>query len=243
MKVQTDGVDVVVGWASTWLSKRQSDLYDVDDELEEEEERADSAEEERHKKKKRKKREEYLVDEDDYELLEDNNVFAPVGRHTNEDLGVSDEHEEEFDGSGKSGRSAEKKLKGCLFGDDEGLPLEDITEEKELAKAEDDGEVGEEDEMENFIVNEEFDATGVPVRQRKLKRKKSRQALGVSSSSLHEVDEIFGDVDELLLLRKHSSDSNERRVRRLKDEFEPSIYEENTRSPPLDEISIDDEST
>ncbi|CAL8992576.1 unnamed protein product [Prunus brigantina] len=110
-------------------------------------------------------------------------------------------------------------MKHCLFGDDEGLPLEDIAEEEELAEAKANGEVGEEDEMEDFIVDEEFDATGVP-------------ALGVSSSSLHEADEIFGDVDELLLLHKQGSDSNERR-----------IYEESTGSPPLDGISIDYEST
>ncbi|KAI5350859.1 hypothetical protein L3X38_003750 [Prunus dulcis] len=85
--------------------------------------------------------------------------------------------------------------------------------EEEPTEAEADGEVGEEDAMEDFIVNEEFDATGVPV----------RQTLGVSSSSLHEVDEIFGDVDELLLLRKQGSDSNERRARKLEDEFEPSV--------------------
>ncbi|PQQ20025.1 transcription elongation factor SPT6-like [Prunus yedoensis var. nudiflora] len=154
-------------------------------------------------------------------------------RHTERDLGVSDE--ELFDGNGKSGRSAEEKLKHSLFGDDE--------------------------------VDEEFDATGVPVRQKKLKRKKFREAPGVSSSSLHEAHEIFGDVDELLQLRKQGSDSNECRDRKLEDEFEPSvlsekymtekddqirdldiperiqIYEESTGSPPLDEISIEDEST
>ncbi|KAL6271298.1 hypothetical protein ACE6H2_028209 [Prunus campanulata] len=256
---------------------------DVDDEQEdpgeeeeEEEDRADSDEEERQKKKKRKKREEYVLDEDDYELLEDNNVFAPrrkgkfkrlkkAQRHTERDLGVSDE--EEFDGNGKSGRSAEERLKHSLFGDDEGLPLEDIAEEEEPAEEEDDGEVGEEDEMADFIVDEEFDATGVPVRQKKLKRKKFSEAPGVSSSSLHEAHEIFGDVDELLQLRKQGSDSNECRDRKLEDEFEPSvlsekymtekddqireldiperiqIYEESTGSPPLDEISIEDEST
>ncbi|PQP93583.1 transcription elongation factor SPT6-like [Prunus yedoensis var. nudiflora] len=220
--------------------------------------------------------EEYVLDEDDYELLEDNNVFAPrrkgkfkrlkkAQRHTERDLGVSDE--EEFDGNGKSGRSAEEKLKRSLFGDDEGLPLEDIAEEEGTCRKEDDGEVGEEDEMADFIVDEEFDATGVLVRQKKLKRKKFREAPGVSSSSLHEAHEIFGDVDELLQLRKQGSDSNECRDRKLEDEFEPSvlsekymtekddqireldvperiqIYEESTGSPPLDEISIEDEST
>ncbi|PQM39625.1 hypothetical protein Pyn_37818 [Prunus yedoensis var. nudiflora] len=188
-------------------------------------------------------REEYVLDEDDYELLEDNNVIAPrrkagkfkrlkkAQRHgEGEPGGLSDE--EEFVGSGKSGRTAEEKLKRTLFGDDE-----------------------------------EFDETGAPVRQRKLKRKKSRQAPGVSSSALQEAHEIFGDVDELLQLRKQGLDSSEWRERRLEDEFEPivlsekymtekddqireldvpermQIYEESTGSPPLDRISIDDEST
>lgn len=41
-----------------------------------------------------------------------------------------------------------------------GPPLEDIAEEEEPAEAEDDGE----DEMADFIVDEEFDEAGVPVR-------------------------------------------------------------------------------
>lgn len=247
---------------------------DVDEEeQEEEEERADS-DEERLKKKKRKKKEEYVLDEDDYELLEDNNVIAPrrkgkfkrlkkAQRHAQGDLGgLSDE--EEFLGSGKGGRTAEEKLKFTLFGDDEGPPLEDIAEEEEPAEAEDDGD----DEMADFIVDEEFDETGVPVnRQRKLKKKKSRQPAGVSSSALQEAHDIFGDVDELLQLRKQGLDSSEWKERRLEDEFEPivlsekymtekddrireidvperiQVYEESTGSPPLDEKSIDDEST
>ncbi|XP_021816843.1 transcription elongation factor SPT6 homolog [Prunus avium] len=253
------------------------DDVDEEEEQEEEEDRADS-DEERQRKKKRKKKEEYVLDEDDYELLEDNNVIAPrrkagkfkrlkkAQRHgEGEPGGLSDE--EEFVGSGKSGRTAEEKLKRTLFGDDEGPPLEDIAEEEEPAEAEDDGEVGEEDEMADFIVDEEFDETGAPVRQRKLKKKKSRQAPGVSSSALQEAHEIFGDVDELLQLRKQGLDSSEWRERRLEDEFEPivlsekymtekddqireldvpermQIYEESTGSPPLDRISIDDEST
>ncbi|KAI5315642.1 hypothetical protein L3X38_044818 [Prunus dulcis] len=232
------------------LDEYEKDDFTVDDvddeqedpeEEEEEEDRVDSDEEERQKKKKRKKREEYVLDEDDYELLEDNNVFAPrrkgkfkrlkkAQRHTERDRGVSDE--EEFDGNGKSGRSAEEKLKRSLFG----LPLEDIAEEGEPAEEEDDREVDEEDEMADFIVDEEFDATGVPVRQKKLKRKKFREAPGVSSSSLHEAHEIFGDVDELLQLRKQGSDSNECRDRKLEDEFEPSVLSEKYMTEKDDQI-------
>ncbi|KAM0990765.1 hypothetical protein ACFX2C_009237 [Malus domestica] len=253
------------------------DDVDEDEEQEEEEERADS-DEERQRKKKRKKKEEYVLDEDDYELLEDNNVIAPrrkagkfkrlkkAQRHGVGEPGEFSD-EEEFDGSGKGGRTAEEKLERSLFGHDEGTPFEDIVEEEEPEEAEDDGEVGEEDEMADFIVDEEFDETGTLVRQRKLKRKKSRQAPGVSSDALQEAHDIFGDVDELLQLRKQGLDSSEWRERKLEDEFEPiilsekymtekddqireldvpervQVYEESTGSFPLDGISIDDEST
>ncbi|XP_028074126.1 transcription elongation factor SPT6 homolog [Camellia sinensis] len=224
---------------------------DVDEEEpdEEESERADS-DEERQKKKKRKKRESeknYVLDEDDYELLQDNNItgfhrpkfeskkfkrLKKAQRDTDEErTGFSDE--EEFDGSGKSGRTAEEKLKRSLFGDDEGPPLEDIAEE-ELPE-EEDGDIGEEDdEMADFIVDEEeVDEHGAPVRRRKPNKKKSRQAPGVSSSALQEAHDIFGDVDELLRLRKQGlakvgkyDDSSEWRERRLEDEFEPIILSE-----------------
>lgn len=45
-----------------------------------------------------------------------------------------------------------------------GALLEDIAEEEEPVEEEDDGEIGEEDEMADFIVDEEFDEAGVPVR-------------------------------------------------------------------------------
>ncbi|XP_050388044.1 transcription elongation factor SPT6 homolog [Argentina anserina] len=247
------------------------DLDEEDDH--EEEEKADS-DEERHKKKKRKKKEEYVLDEDDYELLEDNNVIAPrrkgqfkrlkkAQRHAQGDVGgLSDE--EEFLGTGKGGRTAEEKLKYSLFGDEEGPPLEDIAEEEEPAEAEDDGE---DDEMADFIVDEEFDEAGVPVRQKKFKKKKSRDAPGVSSSALQEAHEIFGDVDDLLHKYRLGLDSSGWKESKLEDEFEPTVlsekymtekddqireidvperiqvYEESTGFPPLDEKSIDDEST
>lgn len=63
-------------------------------------------------------------------------------------------------------------------------------------------------------------------RRRKFKRKKSRQAPGVSSSALEEAHEIFGDVDDLLQLRKHSLQTSEMREARLEDEFEPAVLSE-----------------
>ncbi|XP_004309652.1 PREDICTED: transcription elongation factor SPT6-like [Fragaria vesca subsp. vesca] len=246
---------------------------DVDEEDEQEEEEKADSDEERQKKKKRKKKEEYVLDEDDYELLEDNNVIAPrrkgqfkrlkkAQRHAQGDVGgLSDE--EEFHGTGKGGRTAEEKLKFSLFGDEEGPPLEDIAEEEEPAEAEDDGE----DEMADFIVDEEFDEAGVPVRQKKLKKKKSRQAAGVSSSALQEAHDIFGDVDVFIRQRQQGLDLSEWKEKKLEDEFEPivlsekymtmkddqireidvperiQVYEESSGFLPLDEKSIDDEST
>lgn len=70
-------------------------------------------------------------------------------------------------------------------------------------------------------------------RRKKVNKKKSRQAPGVSSLALQEAHEIFGDVEELLKLRKigisntrYNDDSGEWKERRLEDEFEPSILSE-----------------
>ncbi|CAJ1916922.1 unnamed protein product, partial [Sphenostylis stenocarpa] len=223
--------------------------------------------------------EEYVLDEDDYELLEDNNInihrrkeskkFKRLkkGRRDTEEepSGLSDE--EEFVGSGKVGRTAEEKLKRSLFGDDEGAPLEDIAEEEEQGEEEEDADIGEDDEMADFIVDEEeVDENGAPMRQRKLKKKKTRQAPGVSSSALQEAQELFGDPDELILNRQKNLEMSEYRETRLEDEFEPivlsekymteqddqireldipermQISEESTGAPPLDGSSIDEES-
>ncbi|XP_031382982.1 transcription elongation factor SPT6 homolog [Punica granatum] len=220
----------------------EKDGFIVDDDEEEpdEEEREDS-DNERQKKKKRKKKEEYVLDEDDYALLEDNNItgfhrpskeskkfkrLKKAQRDSEEDQsGFPDE--DEFLGSGKSGRTAEEKLKRSLFGDDEGIPLEDIAEEEEQIEEDEDGDIGEDDEMADFIVDEEeVDENGAPIRRRKIKRKKSRQAPGVSSSALEEAHEIFGDVDDLLQLRRQSIQTSETREARLEDEFEPAVLSE-----------------
>ncbi|KAJ9547975.1 hypothetical protein OSB04_020518 [Centaurea solstitialis] len=225
---------------------------DVDEEEPdaEEDDRADS-DEERQRKKKRKKRESeknYVLDEDDYELLQDNNItgfrrpkveskkFKRLKKaRADADEGQSGfSDEEEYDRSGKSGRSAEEKLKRSLFGDDEGPPIEDIAEEDQ-PEEEEDGDIGEEeDEMADFIVDEEeVDEHGEPTRRRKVNKKKARQAPGVSSSAMQEAHDIFGDVDELLRQRKlglekisRYDETGEWRERKLEDEFEPIILSE-----------------
>ncbi|CAN0929200.1 Transcription elongation factor SPT6 homolog [Linum grandiflorum] len=254
---------------------------DVEEEPEEEEERADSDEERQRKKKKKKKREAEVLDDEDYELLLDNNAiqrrppkdskkFKRLKKAQRDTDGDGNEYsDEEFDGSGKGGRTAEEKIKRSLFGDYEGNNLEDIAEEEERIEEEEDVEVGDEDEMADFIVDEEdIDENGVPVRHRPQKRRKSKQASGASSFALQEAHEIFGDVDELLQLRRQQGlDSNERLERRLEDEFEPTvlaekymtekddvirqtdipermqILEETTGPPPTNADSLDDEST
>ncbi|XP_047942817.1 transcription elongation factor SPT6 homolog [Salvia hispanica] len=249
-------------------------VNDVDEEEDEEEDRVDSDEEQ--KKKKRKKRDQFMLDEDDYELLQESNIsvnrskleskkfkrLKKARRDAEEEpSGFSDE--EEFDRSGKGGRTAEEKLKRSLFGDDDGQPLEDIAEEDEQLEEEDDADIGEEDEMADFIVDEEeVDEHGTPVRRKK--PKKNRQRPGISSSALQEAHEIFGDVEDLLRLRKIDVRDRfgETSERSLEDQFDPSVLsekymtekddqireidipermqisEESTGHPPTDEFSV-----
>nr|GMC79287.1 transcription elongation factor SPT6 homolog [Ipomoea batatas] len=226
----------------------------------------------------------YELDEDDYELLQESNIsvhrpkleskkFKRLKKARRDEEGHSDfPEEEDFDESGKRGRTAEEKLKHSLFGDDEGQPLEDIAEEEQPEEEEEDADIGEEDEMADFIVDEEeVDEHGAPVRRKKMNKKKSRQAPGVSSTALQEAHDIFGDVDELLRLRKqglakmgHYDEGGEWRERRLEDEFEPIILSEKymtekdekireidipermqlseeSTGPPTDEMSISEE--
>ncbi|XXG50559.1 hypothetical protein AAC387_Pa02g4549 [Persea americana] len=229
----------------------EKDGFIVDDVEEEEEQDEDGdGDEERHKKKKRRKRESeknYVLDEDDYELLQDNNItgfrrpkpgskkfkrLKKAGRNSEQEERSGFSDEEEVDKSDRSRRTAEEKLKRSLFGDDEGTALEDIAEE-EQPEEEEDEDMGEDDEMADFIVEEDVDETGAPVRRRKPPRKRPRQAPGISSSALQEAQEIFGDVDELLMIRKQGlakggtyDDSIEWKEKRLEDEFEPFILSE-----------------
>ncbi|KAF9599355.1 hypothetical protein IFM89_036812 [Coptis chinensis] len=223
---------------------------DVEEEEEEEEQDDEHGDGEKHKKKKKRKRESeknYVLDEDDYMLLDENNVgfhrpkpgskkfkrLKKAGRDNDigETSGFSDD--DVLDERGRTGRTAEQKLKHSLFGDDEGRHLEDIAEEDEQPEEEEDVDLVDEDEMADFIVDEEVDEHGAPVRRKKINRKKSRQAHGVSSSALQEAHDIFGDVDELLALRKQGlqksgryNDSGDYGEKRLEDEFEPFVLSE-----------------
>ena len=102
--------------------------------------------------------------------------------------GLSDE--DEFDGAGRGGRTAEEQVKRSLFGDDDGKllclfwslhavlqvklfygilcftggPVEDIPEDDEQVE-EEDPDLNDEDDMADFIVDEdEVDDDGMPIR-------------------------------------------------------------------------------
>ncbi|KAJ0243006.1 Transcription elongation factor SPT6 [Hirschfeldia incana] len=233
---------------------------------EEEEERQNSDEKQKKKKKRRKKDED--LDEDDYQLLRDNGKMK-VQKKTYKRLkkaqreresGQGGSSDDDFDGSSGARRSAEDKIKDSLFDDDvDDLP-DDLGDEEDVAVEED--VVGSEDEMADFIVDE--DGNGHP-RKSDPKKKKYRQ--GSDISAYRDASEIFGDVDELLSIRKKGLASSERVERRLEDEFEPTVLsdkymtgkddkirqldmpermqvsEESTGSPPIDELSIEEESS
>ncbi|XP_018470699.1 transcription elongation factor SPT6 homolog isoform X1 [Raphanus sativus] len=234
---------------------------------EEEEERQNSDEEKQKKKKKRRKKDEDL-DEDDYLLLQDNGnmkfqkkKYKRLKKAQRErEFGQGGSSDDDFDGSSGAGRSAEDKIKDSLFDDvDVDLP-DDLGDEEDVAVEED--VVGSEDEMADFIVDE--DGNGHP-RRGDPKKKKHRQ--GSDMSAFRDASEIFGDVDELLSIRKKGLASSERVERRLEDEFEPTVLsdkymtgkddeirlfdmpermqisEESTGSPPIDELSIEEESS
>ncbi|XP_047948242.1 transcription elongation factor SPT6 homolog [Salvia hispanica] len=221
---------------------------DIEEGEDEEEDQVDSDEEQ--KKRKRKKRDQFMLDEDDYELLQESNIsvnrpkleskkfkrLKKARQDAQEDPSrFSDE--EEFNGSGNARRTGEEKLKHSFVGDDYGQPLEDIAEEDGQLEEEEDADIGEEDEMADFIVDEEdVDEHGAPVRRKK--PKKSRQRPGISSSALQEAHEIFGDVEDLLRLRKIDvRDSfGETSERSLEDQFDPSVLSEKYMTEKDDQI-------
>lgn len=82
-------------------------------------------------------------------------------------------------------------------------------------------------------------------RRKKGKARPRRPAAGVSSSALQEAHDIFGDVDELLALRKQelerdAANSGELRGNRLEDEFEPFILAEKYMTPKDEQIREND---
>ncbi|XP_017246883.2 transcription elongation factor SPT6 homolog isoform X1 [Daucus carota subsp. sativus] len=248
----------------TGQDEYENDGFIVDDE--EQEEGGDS-DEEMQKKRRRKKRESqknYVLDEDDYELLEDNNVtgFRRPEQESKKFKRLKKaqrDHHSGLSGGNEFDRSGRDVLQHSLFGDDEGTELEDIAEEEQL---EEDNELGDEDDLGDFIVEEDLDEHGAPMR-RDVTKKKPRQAQGVSSSALQEAHDIFGNVDDLLKRRAYHDGRKERtgggvdptiiaeKYMTEKDDLIRNtdfperwqIFEHSTGPPPTDESSIDEEST
>ncbi|KAF8715916.1 hypothetical protein HU200_026878 [Digitaria exilis] len=229
---------------------------DEDEEDEEGEEEEQKSDDERRKKKRKKKREseDFMLDEDDYMLLQDNNItgisrpkpgnkfkrLKKAGRESEMDeRGLSDD-----DGTGKK-RTGKERVEYSLFGDaQDAAPFEeDFEDEQPLEENE---EPDDEDEMADFIVEEdEIDGNGQVVRRKKFKKKVPRQAAGVSSSALQEAQDIFGDVDDLLARRKQeiereAANSGEFRGKRLEDEFEPFILAEKYMTTKDEQIKEND---
>lgn len=141
------------------------------------------------------------------------------------------------------------------------LGLEDIAEDEEQLEEDEDGDLDDDMRDFIVDEDDHLDVHGVPVRynllelslcvvninfviffvtndfsyscrRKKVSKKKSRQAPGVSSFALQEAHDIFGDVDELLRLRKQGlakmgkHDDSGGREKRLEDEFEPIVLSE-----------------
>ncbi|KAL1821112.1 hypothetical protein ACET3Z_015981 [Daucus carota] len=247
----------------TGQDEYENDGFIVDDE---EQEDGGDSDEEMQKKRRRKKRESqknYVLDEDDYELLEDNNVTGfrrPEESKKFKRLKKAQrDHHSGLSGGNEFDRSGRDVLQHSLFGDDEGTELEDIAEEEQL---EEDNELGDEDDLGDFIVEEDLDEHGAPMR-RDVTKKKPRQAQGVSSSALQEAHDIFGNVDDLLKRRAYHDGRKERtgggvdptiiaeKYMTEKDDLIRNtdfperwqIFEHSTGPPPTDESSIDEESS
>lgn len=172
----------------------------VEEEGEAEEGSGDEAKKRKKKKKKRRRQLEEL-DEDDYELLEENrgvSVRRPSGMKRLKKMGGDDRRERVMD---------ERDLEEDLFGP-QGGDLED--------EFEDDHEYGGRSRLggEENLDAEEFDDDeddfiddgGGPARRR---RKAPSEYEGVSRDALEEAEQIFGDVDQLLEVYLQQRENNQ----------------------------------
>jgi len=173
----------------------EKDGFLVDeDEDEEEDADEDSAKDKKKKKKKKRKRKRHMaLDDDDYDLLEDNTgirVKRPQQMRRIARKGGRDEEEEAEDDH----RTAQQRLREDLFGGDDDLDEEEEDgDPAEPEGYEDDDLDADEDGLEDFIVDGDDDQA--PQGRRK---KKKRGVGNISSAALQEAQEIFGDVDSFL---------------------------------------------
>ncbi|QCE10389.1 transcription elongation factor SPT6 [Vigna unguiculata] len=107
---------------------------DIEDEEEQDEEEKANTDDERQKKKKRKNKEEYVLDEDDYELREDNNINIRPSKESQRFKRLKkDRTDTEEESSGMS----DKDEFVCGY---KGAPLQDSAEGEEQGEEEEDAD-------------------------------------------------------------------------------------------------------
>ncbi|KAG2488784.1 hypothetical protein HYH03_012781 [Edaphochlamys debaryana] len=167
----------------------EADGFIVDDAEEEEEEEEEKKEAPRKRRKKKRERE-LRLDDDDYDLLEENQVVGirrPTGR-------------KRLKSKAEDARKATDvaDMQRELFGYEE---LEDEVEDGGAGEARRDEQMGgeedfddldEQDEMADFIVE------GDESQPRRRHRRRAAAIPGVSSRAMQDAFEIFGDVDALM---------------------------------------------
>ncbi|KAK1386015.1 Transcription elongation factor spt6 [Heracleum sosnowskyi] len=198
----------------------ENDGFIVDDVDEEEEEDEDRQKKKKKNKRKRSESEKnYELDEDDYDLLEDNNVTVHRPSETKKFKRLKKAKKDVAD-------ERSELLKRALFDDDDGL------EKLEEEQLEDEEDI--EHEMDDFIVDDDQEVDELGIR---VKRNKSRQAPGVLSSALQEARDIFGEAEEFIKLRKLDmvSKSNAE-PGEWKTTHEPSVISEKYMTDQDDEV-------
>eukprot|EP00798_Chlamydomonas_sp_ICE-L_P017810 gene17810-24188_t len=178
----------------------EDDGFVVNEDAEEEDDDEEDVEESR--KKRKKKRKSLKLDEDDYDLLEENDVKVKRPKE-----GVR----KRLKRAGDVGATDAEQMRADLFGDED---LEDELEEDIGRRRGGDGGGGrdeyeedgggrgrqeeedlfvDDDEMGDFIVEE-----GADVGRARRRRRAALAMPGVNSRALEEAADIFGNVDDLL---------------------------------------------
>ncbi|KAL9860887.1 Transcription elongation factor SPT6 [Arabidopsis thaliana] len=151
-----------------------------------------------------------------------------------------EEEEEQRHCSEKKSRSRRKKDESFTLHEDDYLLLKDNNDNfqrnkyKRLKKSsEEEDKINNDDDddgLSHFIVDEDdHGAQG-------MRRKKMKYKQGTDSNALRYANDVFGDPEELLKLRKKDLKYNEKIERKLEDEFEPMVLTEKYMTEKDDEI-------
>ncbi|XP_023643218.1 transcription elongation factor SPT6-like [Capsella rubella] len=192
-------------------------LVDSSEEEEEEEEEQRPC---REKKSgdRRKKDDDFSLHEDDYLLLEDNNVNFERKKYKR----LKKSSEEEEDNTNNDDDNDD--LSHFIVDEDDGHGAHGVRKIKKSKQGTDSND--DDDDLSHFIVDE--DDHGVR------KTKKFKQ--GTSSNALRYANDLFGDPEELLKLRRKDLAYSQKIERKLEDEFEPMVISEKYMTERDDEI-------